>query len=103
MAPTSLASPPATEPERNTTSVSPGGSATVTLVDGYGGPQDWLALADTSAPDSSYVQWVSIGAGVTTRTWTVTMPTTPRTYEFRLFPNNGYVRAATSLPVTVGP
>jgi hypothetical protein len=30
------------------------------------------------------------------------MPTTPGTYEFRLFLENGYTRAATSPPVTVG-
>jgi hypothetical protein len=29
------------------------------------------------------------------------MPTTPGTYEFRLFLNNGYTRAATSPTVTV--
>src|SRR5262249_5106996 len=40
---------------------------------------------------------------VTTRTWTVTMPTTTGTYEFRLFLNNGYTRAATSPPITVTP
>jgi hypothetical protein len=29
------------------------------------------------------------------------MPSTPGTYEFRLFLNNGYTLAATSPPVTV--
>ena len=29
------------------------------------------------------------------------MPSTPGTYEFRLFLNNGYTRAATSPPITV--
>jgi len=38
---------------------------------------------------------------LTTRTWTFTMPNTPGTYEFRLFPNNGYTVAATSPPITV--
>jgi hypothetical protein len=42
-----------------------------------------------------------VGSGVSTRTWTVTMPSTPGTYEFRLFLNNGYTRGATSPPVTV--
>ena len=82
-------------------SVSTGGSETVTLTGGLGGPTDWLALASTTAPNTTYVQYVYVGAGVTTRTWTVNMPSTPGTYEFRLFLNNGYTRAATSPPVTV--
>ena len=68
--------------------VAPGDSVTVTLVDGFGGSTDWIALAATAAPDTSYLQWTSVGTGVTNRTWTVTMPTTAGTYEFRLFVNN---------------
>jgi hypothetical protein len=83
------------------TSVGPGASVTVTLTNGVGGAGDWIALAATSAPNTSYLKYVYVGAGVTTRTWTVTMPTTPGTYEFRLFLNNGYTRAATSPVVTV--
>jgi hypothetical protein len=33
----------------------------------------------------------------------VTVPTTPGTYQFRLFLNDGFVRAATSPTVTVTP
>jgi len=36
-----------------------------------GGSTDWLALAATSAQNTSYLQWIYVGAGVTTRTWTV--------------------------------
>jgi hypothetical protein len=86
----------------NATTAAPGASVTVTLSDGAGGATDWLALASTSAANTTYIQYVYVGAGVTTRTWTVTMPTTSGTYEFRLFLNNGYTRAATSPPVTVG-
>ena len=85
------------------TSVPPGSSVTVTLTNGNGGAQDWLALATTSAPSSLTIQWIYVGPGVTTRTWTVTMPTSPGTYEFRYFLNNGYTRGATSPPVTVTP
>jgi hypothetical protein len=74
----------------------------VTLTNGLGGASDWLALAATGAPNTSYLQWTYVGSSVTTRTWTVTMPTTPGTYEFRLFPNNGFTRAATSPTVSVG-
>src|SRR5262249_61565353 len=77
-----------------------GAGVTATLRNGLGGASDWLALAATGAPNTSYLQWTYVGSGVTTRTWTVTMPTTPGTYEFRLF-LNGYTRAATSPAVTV--
>jgi hypothetical protein len=83
------------------TTVAPGAQVTATLTNGLRGGADWLALAQTSAPNTSYLQWTYVGAA-TTRTWTVTMPTTPGTYEFRLFLENGYTRAATSPPVTVG-
>src|SRR5262249_43996231 len=82
-------------------SIPGGGSETMTLTNGAGGAYDWLALAATTAPNTSYLQYTFVGTGVTTRTWTVTMPTTPGTYEFRLFLNNGYTRIATSPPITV--
>ena len=86
----------------NTTSVAPGESATVTLTNGPGGSTDWLVLAAVGAPDSSVLQWTSVGAGVTSRAWTVTMPAAPGNYEFRLLLNGGYTRAATSAPVHGG-
>ena len=73
---------------------------TVMLINGQGGSKDRLAFAASGAPDTSYVQWVYVGSGVTTRTWTVT-PATAGTYEFRLFLNDGYIRAGTSPTVTV--
>ena len=85
----------------NTTTVAPRGSLTVTLTDGAGGQFDWLGFAATTAPNSSYITFTYVGAGVTTRTWTITAPATPGTYEFRLFLNNGYTRAATSVPIVV--
>jgi hypothetical protein len=81
--------------------VAPGSPVTATLTGGPGGPADWLALAASGAPNTTYVTFVYVGGGVTTRTWTVNMPSTPGTYEFRLFLNNGYTRAATSPPITV--
>jgi subtilisin len=85
------------------TSVPGGAPVTVTLTNGPGGDQDWLALAAVGTPDGpgKYVQWIYIGAGVTTRTWTVNAPTTPGQYEFRFFPNGGYTPTATSPAVTV--
>jgi subtilisin len=84
------------------TSVSPGGTVTVTLVDGSGGPADWLSLALTTAPNNGYSSWVYVGSGITTRTWTATVPSTPGHYEFRYFRSGGYTRAATSPTVVVG-
>ncbi len=85
------------------TTVTGATSVTVTLTSGLGGGTDWLALASSSSPNTSYVQYTYVGSGVTTRTWTVTMPATAGTYEFRLFLNNSYTRAATSAPITVLP
>ncbi|HEX6463995.1 MAG TPA: hypothetical protein VFZ98_06075, partial [Vicinamibacterales bacterium] len=85
----------------STTTAAPGASVTVTLTGGLGGASDWIGLAATSAPDTSYIAYTYVGGGVTTRTWTVTMPQQTGTYEFRLFLNNGFTRAATSPTVTV--
>jgi subtilisin len=83
------------------TTAARGTPVTVTLTNGYGGATDWLALAVSGSPTNSYIQYTYVGSNVTTRTWTVTMPNTPGTYEFRLFPNNGYTVAATSPPIIV--
>jgi hypothetical protein len=80
--------------------VASGGSLSVSLAGAPGGALDWLALAPVGSPDTTVAQWAFVGAGVTTRAWTVTAPA-PGTYEFRLFLNNTYTRAATSAPVTV--
>jgi hypothetical protein len=85
------------------TTVQAGSSVTVTLANGLGGSSDWLALALSTASNTSYVQFTYVGKGVTTRTWTVTAPATAGTYEFRLFINNSYTRVATSPAVTVTP
>jgi hypothetical protein len=100
-APFTIAAPPSLTLSAAT--VQGGSSETVTLSNGLGGPFDWIALAPTFAPDTSYWQFLYVGSGVTTRAWTVTMPLAPGTYEFRLFQNNGYTRLATSPPVTVTP
>src|SRR5205085_8999419 len=85
----------------NTTSVPAGGSVTMTLTGGIGGGSDWLGFARTGTPETSYLQYIYIGLNISTRTWTITVPTTPGTYEFRLYLNNGFVRAATSPTITV--
>jgi hypothetical protein len=77
---------------------------TVTLTNGQGGATDWLAFAATGSANTSYVQFTYVGNGVSTRTWTVSVPAAVgSTYEFRLFANNGYTRLATSPTMTVAP
>jgi subtilisin family serine protease len=83
------------------TTVDAGSSMTVTLAGSSGAAGDWLALAASGAPDTSYLNSTYVGTGVTTRTWTVTMPGTAGTYEFRLFLASTYNRGATSAPITV--
>jgi len=87
----------------NPTMVVGGTAVTVMLNNGLGGAEDWLAFADVSAPDTIYLTWTYVGAGVTSRTWTVMMPTTGGPYEFRLFLNGGFTRAATSSQISVVP
>jgi hypothetical protein len=84
----------------NTTSAVRGGSVTVTLTGGLGGASDWLALAATSAPATSYLQWTFVGTGVTTRTWTIAAPTTPACMSSGCSEQR-FTRAATSATVTV--
>jgi hypothetical protein len=85
------------------TDVGPGEPVTVTLTDGPGNTNDWLALAAVGAPNTSYWKWVYVASGATTATWTVTMPSAPGDYEFRLFEKGGFTRVATSATVFVGP
>jgi len=85
----------------STTTAAPGQTVTVTLTNGQGNSADWFAFAAAGSPDSVYLNWTYVGAGVTTRTWTVTMPTTPGTYEFRLFKQASFVKLATSAAVHV--
>ena len=71
------------------------------MTGGLDGPSDWIALAPTTAPDTTYVSYLYV-KGVN-GSWTFTAPTTPGTYQFRLYLNNSYSRAATSPNFTVGP
>jgi hypothetical protein len=96
-----VAAPPPPTLTVSTATAAPGESVTVTLTNGLGGTSDWLSLAKVGSGSASYVKWTYVGAGVTTRTWTVTMPTAPGMYEFRLFKLGSYVRLATSPPVIV--
>ena len=83
------------------TTAHPGDSITATLTNSPGGSTDWLGLAPVGSPDTTFLQWIPVGAGLTNRTWTVTMPATVGLYEFRFYPNNGYTVSARSPAVSV--
>ncbi|HUQ87740.1 MAG TPA: Calx-beta domain-containing protein, partial [Vicinamibacterales bacterium] len=87
----------------NVTSAPANGPVTVSLNNTPGGATDWVVLAPAGAPDATYLNWTYVGAGVTSRTWTINMPPIPGQYEFRLFANNTFTRLATSAPVNVLP
>ena len=76
-------------------------TVTSTLSNGPGNPTDWLALAAVGSPDTSYLQWTYVGAGVTSRTWALSMPNVGGAYEFRLYLNNGFTVAARSVAIVV--
>lgn len=81
--------------------VAPGESVTVSLQNAPGGDTDWISLAPVGTPGTSFLQWKYVGAGVTELDWTVNMPATEGTYEFRLHPNNTYEITIASAPITV--
>ena len=99
--PVTVTAPPSPVLTVNPSTVNGGQSVTVTLTNGLGGNQDWLSFALVGSANNSYVQQTYVGAGVTTRTWTVTAPATAGQYQFRLFQNGGFTRLATSPAVTV--
>jgi chitinase len=90
------------------TTVSPGAPIVVTVSNGPGGQLDWVALAQSTAPDDSYVTWKYLndsqgvpGVGVTNATLTFNAPAAPGIYVFRLFAGYGFNKVATSVAVTV--
>jgi subtilisin len=97
------APPPPSNPVLSVNSqlVAPGASITATLTGGSGSATDWLAFAPVGSPSSQYLYFVYVGGGVTTRTWTVTAPSTVGDYEFRFLPSNGFLVTATSPAIAV--
>ncbi len=80
-----------------------GGAINVVVAEGPGGATDWLALADSSAPDSNYRDWKYLNglrtppaSGLSGAAVQFAAPSTPGIYTVRLFANNTYNRIATS-------
>src|SRR5262245_39145604 len=92
------------------TTVNGGGTVTVSVTNGPGNRTDWVGLFRQGAVDSGYVDWRYLngtmsapGTGLTSANFSFPIPTTPGTYEFRLFANDSFTRLATSPLVTVTP
>ena len=92
----------------STTTATPGQTIQVTVSNGPGNARDWVGLHATSAADTVYLDWKYLNgtrtppaAGLTSATIAFTMPSTPGTYNFRLFQNGAYTKLATSPTVTV--
>ena len=95
--------PPDPTLDLSATTANGGDTVTVTLADGPGHNNDWLALAEVGSPNTTYLQWTYVPAGATSMVWDVTMPATPGNYEVRLFEYGGYTRIATSETIVVTP
>lgn len=87
--------------------VEPGATVTVGITGGPANPTDWVALAVAGSPDTSYSAWQYLNgstaapsAGLAIATLSFAIPSTPGTYELRLFAHNGYQRITTSAPIT---
>ena len=92
-----------------TPTVFPGGTINVVVADGPGNATDWLALADSTAPNSQYRDWKYLNgsrtpppSGLSAATVQFVAPTTPGMYNVRWFVgNNTSNRIAISNDITV--
>ena len=90
------------------TSAFTGQQIQVTLT-GPGTPRDWAGMLSTASPDAGpLLDWQYLNgsrtvppAGFSSATLTFTLPSTPGTYNFRFYPDDGFVSMAVSATVTV--
>jgi hypothetical protein len=90
-------------------SVTAGTTISLQIAGGPGNTTDWIALAPSGSPMSTYVAWQYLNGLLTPppsalagATLTFLAPTTPGTYEFRFFAAGGYSLLA-SAALTVVP
>ena len=57
----------------------------MTLTNGPGGIGEFVALANVNDPASSFIDYTYVSWGASNFDWTVTLPTAPGDYEFRLY------------------
>ena len=82
----------------------------VTLANGPGNVGDWVGLYLRGGVDEGPLDWKYLNgtraaptAGRSTATLAFQMPSTPGTYDLRLFESNGFKKLATSGPIAVDP
>ena len=88
-----------------TPTVAPGGVIRFSVADGPANPGDWVGLYVSTAGDGAYVNWMYLNGttsppatGISNATLEFAAPSTPGTYNVRLF---GTQKLATSAAITV--
>src|SRR5262249_57669640 len=88
--------------------VSPGGTVTISFAQGPGLAHDWFAEYPVGYTNHDYITWDYLNGsqtppttGVTSATFSFTMPTTPGQYVFTFYTNDTYAPLSTSPTVTV--
>lgn len=85
----------------STAAVAAGGSLSITWTAPAGSASfDWIGLFKVGDPNTAE-RWWNYTWGATAGTYNLTAPTTPGTYEFRYFPNNGRSDVKRSAPIIV--
>jgi hypothetical protein len=87
----------------------PGGTLSVTVVNGPGSPTDWVALyCPATQPDAAFVDWKYLndaqtapGSGLTGATIHVAVPASATTCNVRLYGHDTFTKLATSATVTL--
>ncbi|MDJ0938860.1 MAG: hypothetical protein QNJ00_03775 [Woeseiaceae bacterium] len=64
-------------------------------------PSDWLSISALGSSDYSYLTYVYVGSGQTSKVWTRWVAYAPGAYEYRLYENNGYNVLARSEPLSI--
>lgn len=98
---TASAPAPTTTVSSSSTSVVAGGQITVDWTAPEGSSSvDWISMFEASAPNTAYNDWKYTG-GATKGTMTLTVPSTPGTYELRYLINDGFESTAKSAAIKV--
>lgn len=91
-----------------TVTVPAGATATVAVSGASGSATDWVGVYSAGAANTTFLDWVYLSgsrtppaAAATSGTVTLTLPSSPGTYEFRLLWNNGYTVLARSPHIVV--
>lgn len=87
-----------------TVSVAPGASVTIGVSGGPGNATDWVTVAPVGSSDATYPVWrylngqlTAPGTGISSGSFSMPVPSTPGTYEIRLFASNSFTRVGTAV------